>query len=175
MPEALENTTATDRISLVPNQLRAADNEARPTLRQTTGKKHSMRIVLVHDDAIVRLNMRELLSRMQGMKVVGQYPHCDQVLDLIKGLRPDLVVLDTTVPGQRGLNALQSIRCRHFHGMSILLFERFPFRDVQVTAEHAYGFAYRFAYYQPARIDPTVSPTFVLHPELYGVLWPNGH
>lgn len=54
MPEALENTTATDRKCLVSNQLRAADNEAQPTLRQTTGKEHSMRIVLVHDDAIVR-------------------------------------------------------------------------------------------------------------------------
>ena len=175
MPEALENTIATDRISLVPNQLRAADNEAQPTSRQTTGKEHSMRIVLVHDDAIVRVDMRELLSRMQDIKVVGQYPPGGQVLNLIKGLRPDLVVLDITVPGRRGLDALQSIRRRHFHGMSILLFERFPFRDVQVTAEHAYGFAYRFAYYHPARIDPTVSPTFVLQPELYGVLWPRGH
>lgn len=173
MPEALENTTATDPISLVPNQLRAADNEAQPNARQTTGKEHSMRIVLVHGDEIVRLDLRELLCRMQGMKVVGQYP--DQVVNLIKGLRPDLVVLDITVPGRRGLDALQSIRRRHSHGMSILLFERFPFRDVQVTAEPAYGFAYRFAYYKPARMDPSVSHAVVLHPELYGVLGPNGH
>ncbi len=174
MLEALKNTTATDRISLAPNQLRAADNEAPPTSRQTTGKEHSMRIVLVHGDEIVRLDMRELRSRMQGMKVVRQYPHCDQVLNLIKGLRPDLVVLDITVPGRRGLDALQSIRRVHSHRMSILLFERFPFRDVQVT-EHANGFAYRFAFYQPARIDPAVCPTLVLQPELYGVLWARGH
>ncbi len=112
MPEAPENTTATDRISLVPNQLRAADNEAQPTSRQTTGKEHSMRIVLVHDDAIVRLDIRELVSGMQGIDLVGQYAHCDQALDLIKRLRPDVVLLDITGPGRSGLDALQSIRHR---------------------------------------------------------------
>lgn len=112
MPEALENTIATDRISLVSNQLRAADNEAQPTSHQATGKEHSMRIVLVHDDAIVRADIRELVSGMQGIELVGQYAHCDQALDLIKGLRPDVVVLDITGPGRRGLDALQSIRHR---------------------------------------------------------------
>ena len=168
MTKALENTIATDRISLVSNQHRAA-------ARQTSGKGHPMRIVLVYDDAIVRLDFHELVSRMKRMEVVGQYPHCEQVLKLIKGLRPDLVVFDITVPARRGLDALQSIRRRHSHGLSILLFERFPFRDVRLTAEHAYGFAYRFAFYQPARTDPTISRTFVLHPELYGVLRPSGH
>lgn len=134
-----------------------------------------MRSVLVHDDAIVRLDIRELLSRMHRMEDVGQYPHCEQVLKLIKGLRPDLVVLDITMPGRRSLDVLQTIRRLHSRGMSILLFERFPCVGVQGTSEHAYRFAYRFAYYQPALIDPTVCPIFGLQPELYGVLWPNGH
>lgn len=175
MTKTLENTIATDRTTPVSNQLRAADNEVQSAARQTRGKGHPKRILLVHDDTIVRVDIHELVSRMHRMGVLGQYPHCEQVLKLIKELRPDLVVFDITVPGRRGLDAFQSVRRRHSHGMSILLFERFPFRDVRLTAEHAYGFAYRFAYYQPERIDPTVSPAFVLQPELYGVLRPRGH
>ena len=173
MAGALENTTATDRICLASHPLRAAENKAQPTSRQTTGKVHSMRIVLVHEDAIVRLDIHELLSRMHRLEVVGHYSHCKQVLKLIKGLRPDLVVLDITMPGRRSLDVLQSIRHPHSQGTSILLFEQFPCVDVQGTTE-PHRFAYRFAYYQPERMVPAVCPTFVFQPELYGLLWPNG-
>jgi hypothetical protein len=175
MAETLENTTVTDRIFPASNPLRPTENNAHPALRQTTGEAHSMRSVLVQNDVIMSLDIRELLSRLHRMEVMGQHPHCNQVLKLIKGLRPDLVALDITTPSQRSLGALQSIRRLYSCGISILLFERFPCVDPPRTAEHAYRFAYRFAYYQPARIGPTVRPIFVLQPELYGVLSPHGH
>jgi len=171
MAEALENTTATDRICLAPNPVRSAENEARPSSRQTKGKGRSMRIALIHGDSIVRLNMQELLSRMHRMEVVGQHPHCNQVLKLIKGLRPDLVVLDITMPRRRTLDVFQSAARLQSRGMSILVFERFPRGDVPGRAEQN-RFGCRFAYYQPARIGPTLNPIFVLQPELYGVLRP---
>jgi response regulator NasT len=57
-----------------------------------------IRLVLVDDDTIIRLNLRELLHR-QGYVVVGEAGDAESAVNLTRELRPDLVIMDVRIAG----------------------------------------------------------------------------
>ncbi len=64
--------------------------------------------VLVADDhALVRAGIRALLERIERVHVVGEAGDGLQVLELIKELGPDVVLLDLTMPGLSGFEVLK--------------------------------------------------------------------
>ena len=69
--------------------------------------------VLVADDhAVVREGIRNVLSHEQGFEIVGEAANAEEALDLAGETRPDVVLLDITMPGQSGLAAASGIRAR---------------------------------------------------------------
>ena len=72
----------------------------------------STRIVLADDDVLLREGLASLLQR-EGFDVVGQAGDADQLMDLVRAMRPDLVVTDIRMPPtntNEGLDAARSIR-----------------------------------------------------------------
>jgi serine/threonine-protein kinase PknK len=72
----------------------------------------STRIVLADDDVLLREGLASLLQR-EGFEVVGQAGDADQLMDLVRAVRPDLVVTDIRMPPtntNEGLDAARSIR-----------------------------------------------------------------
>jgi DNA-binding NarL/FixJ family response regulator len=63
-------------------------------------------IVLIDDQAIVRAAFRSLLERAGRFKVVGDAGDARRGIELVESLRPDLVILDITMPGLSGLDAV---------------------------------------------------------------------
>ena len=61
-------------------------------------------IVLIDDQAIVRAAFRSLLERAGRFKVVGDAGDARRGIELVESLRPDLVILDITMPGEDGLS-----------------------------------------------------------------------
>jgi len=61
-------------------------------------------VVIAEDEAIVRLDLREILEE-QGFDVVGETGRGDEAVELAKQHRPDLVILDIKMPGLDGLSA----------------------------------------------------------------------
>ncbi len=81
-----------------------------------------LRVVLAEDDVLLREGLASLLQRA-GCAVLGQAADAVQLLDLVRRVTPDLVVLDIRMPpGQatEGLDAARTIR-REFPDMGILL------------------------------------------------------
>lgn len=54
--------------------------------------------------------MKKLIDEMDGMEIVGEAGDGLELLQLLKELRPDLVVLDISMPHLRGLEAAQEIK-----------------------------------------------------------------
>ncbi|MCR9247815.1 MAG: response regulator transcription factor [bacterium] len=72
--------------------------------------KAEITIVLVDDQAIVRAAFKSLLERTAHFKVIGDAGDARQALAVITELRPDIVVLDITMPGLSGIDAVGPIK-----------------------------------------------------------------
>jgi DNA-binding NarL/FixJ family response regulator len=68
-----------------------------------------MRILLVDDHPITRAALASLLEG-HGFSVAGEAADGQEAIDLARRLRPDLVLLDLSMPGLDGLQALPRIR-----------------------------------------------------------------
>jgi len=69
----------------------------------------SLRIFLADDHEVVRLGLRTLLENGTGWKVVGEASNGRDAVERIKDLKPDIVVMDLTMPQLNGLEATRQI------------------------------------------------------------------
>jgi DNA-binding NarL/FixJ family response regulator len=70
----------------------------------------SLRILLVDDHEVVRLGVRGLIDRQEGMEVVGEAGTVREAISQVEQLAPDVVVLDIRLPGGDGLEACRQIK-----------------------------------------------------------------
>lgn len=73
----------------------------------------AIRVVVADDHAVVREGIRHVLSHAAGFDVVGEAASGPETLELVKQSRPDVVVLDITMPGASGLEILPQLKVRH--------------------------------------------------------------
>jgi len=69
----------------------------------------AIRILLADDHAILRRGLRALLEREPDMEVVGESSDGRDTLKSVEELRPDVVVLDITMPNLNGIEAARQI------------------------------------------------------------------
>ncbi len=69
-----------------------------------------IRIYLIDDQAMIRAGFQALLEMDESLKVVGSTGDPRHGVDEVGRLRPDLVVLDITMPGISGLDILAPIK-----------------------------------------------------------------
>jgi len=66
-----------------------------------------IRALLVDDHALVRAGLKALLEKLDEVVVVGEAGNGHEALELIDKLRPDVVLLDLTMPGLSGFDVLK--------------------------------------------------------------------
>lgn len=71
---------------------------------------NEIRIVLADDHTLVRQSVGKLLGGTEGMTVVGEAADGVQAVDLVRLHRPDVAVLDVSMPNKDGLQAAEEIR-----------------------------------------------------------------
>ncbi|HZR17487.1 MAG TPA: response regulator transcription factor [Verrucomicrobiae bacterium] len=67
------------------------------------------RVLLADDHTLVRAGIRALLEKLPGVEVTGEASDGREVLKLIKAQQPDVVLMDISMPGLSGLQALARI------------------------------------------------------------------
>jgi len=97
-----------------------------------------LHILIADDHGIVRSGIRMLIDRQQGMHVVAEAEDGIQAVELAQATRPDVAILDVSMPRMTGLQAAREIRSR-LPGTSVLLLsmhddERYVFDAVDVGA-----------------------------------------
>jgi len=70
------------------------------------------RVLLVDDHTLVRAGLVRLVQGFFGFEVIGEASNCAQAVELTIRHKPDLVLLDLSLPDKSGLEALPLIR-RH--------------------------------------------------------------
>ena len=66
-------------------------------------------ILLVDDHAVVRMGFKMLIEAEEGIKVIGEAESGEIAVKLFQELRPDIIVMDITMPGIGGLEAIDRI------------------------------------------------------------------
>jgi DNA-binding NarL/FixJ family response regulator len=71
-----------------------------------------IRIVLVDDHAVVRSGYRRLLSAEPDFDVVGEAASAPEANALVQHARPDVAIVDLSLKGSSGLEAIAGMRAR---------------------------------------------------------------
>jgi two-component system invasion response regulator UvrY len=69
-------------------------------------------ILLVDDHAVVRMGFKMLIEAEEGIKVIGEAESGEIAVKLFQELKPDIIVMDITMPGIGGLEAIDRIMAK---------------------------------------------------------------
>ena len=111
------------------------------------------RVVIAEDEAIIRLDLKELLEE-EGYEIVGETGRGDEAVDLVRELAPDLAILDIKMPGMDGLTA-----ARHIAGerlAAVVVLTAFSQRDLVEQATDAGAYAYLVKPFQKSDLIPAI-------------------
>ncbi|MCB5206137.1 response regulator [Methylovorus mays] len=71
-----------------------------------------IKVMLVDDHAVVRMGFKMLLESASDIKVIAEAENGEQGIKLYMEHRPDVVVMDITMPGIGGLEAIERIMAK---------------------------------------------------------------
>jgi DNA-binding NarL/FixJ family response regulator len=70
----------------------------------------AVRVVLVDDDPLVRAGLKSMLGGAAELEIVGDAADGQAAIDTVGELRPDVVLMDITMPVMDGLTATEAVR-----------------------------------------------------------------
>ena len=80
-----------------------------------------VRVLIVDDHTLVRAGLTRLLQTFDGIQVVAEASNAEQALEMALFHVPDLILLDLSLPGRSGLEALTDIRQRLPHARAVMM------------------------------------------------------
>ncbi len=113
----------------------------------------STRVVIAEDEAIIRLDLKEMLIE-EGYEVVADTGRGDEVVDLVRRHRPDIAILDIKMPGLDGLSAAREISADHI--CAVLILTAFSQRQLVERARDAGALAYLVKPFQRSELVPAI-------------------
>lgn len=72
-----------------------------------------IRVLLADDHTLIRQGLRALLEREADIKVIGEARNGREAVHQVAALKPDVVVMDISMPRLNGLEATQKIAAEH--------------------------------------------------------------
>jgi two-component system response regulator NreC len=95
----LNRTPANSLNGRAENQARASANPA-------------IRVLVADDHAVLRQALRYMLEAQPGLEVIGEAANGREAVEMAEKLQPDVVLMDTVMPGLNGIEATRQIRRR---------------------------------------------------------------
>jgi response regulator NasT len=111
------------------------------------------RVVIAEDEAIIRLDLKEILEA-EGYEVVGETGRGDEAVDLVASHQPDLAILDVKMPGLDGIEAARRITADK--KVAVLILTAFSQRNLIEDARDAGVSAYLVKPFQRSELVPAI-------------------
>jgi response regulator NasT len=111
------------------------------------------RVVIAEDEAIIRLDLKEILEA-EGYEVVGETGRGDEAVELVTTLGPDLAILDVKMPGLDGIEAARRITADR--KVAVLILTAFSQRNLIEDARDAGVSAYLVKPFQRSELVPAI-------------------
>jgi AmiR/NasT family two-component response regulator len=115
--------------------------------------KPGARVVIAEDEALIRLDLAEMLAE-EGYEVVGEAGDGERAVALTEELGPDLVVMDVKMPKLDGISAASKIAEKRIAPVVILT--AFSQRDLVERARDAGAMAYLVKPFDKSDLVPAI-------------------
>jgi DNA-binding NarL/FixJ family response regulator len=79
------------------------------------------RVLIVDDHAFVRRGVRTILESFPGWELCGQASDGKEAIEMVEQLKPDVVLMDVTMPGMDGIEATRIVRATNSQTKIVLL------------------------------------------------------
>jgi AmiR/NasT family two-component response regulator len=119
----------------------------------TTPPAPPLRVLIAEDEALIRLDLREMLEE-EGFDVVGEAADGEQAIALAKELIPDLVICDIKMPKLDGIQAAAQITDARI--APVVMLTAFSQRDLIERARDAGAMAYLVKPFQKRDLLPAI-------------------
>ena len=94
------------------NRTPASAHSGRPDGQSRIAANPIIRVLVADDHAVLRQALRYMLESQPGLEVVGEAANGRDAVDMAEKLQPDVVLMDTVMPGLNGIEATRQIRRR---------------------------------------------------------------
>ena len=84
-------------------------------------KQSTVRVVLADDNEIIRAGIKNLLEKARAIEVVGEADNGLETLRLVKGRRPDVLLLDVEMPVLDGIQVTRQLKKRALNTPILIL------------------------------------------------------
>ena len=121
------------------------------------------RVVIAEDEALIRLDLREMLEE-EGYQVVAEAADGEQAVALVTEHRPDLAVLDVKMPVLDGISAAEQIAAARI--APVVMLTAFSQRELVERARAAGAMAYLVKPFSKADLVPAVEMAMARYDEL---------
>jgi response regulator NasT len=128
-----------------------------------TASTPARRVVVAEDEALIRLDIVEML-REAGYEVVGEAADGEQAVQLAEEHRPDLVVMDVKMPVLDGISAAERIAGARI--APVVLLTAFSQRELVERARDAGAMAYVVKPFTAADLLPALEIAVSRHQEI---------
>ena len=112
-----------------------------------------LRIVVAEDEALIRLDLAEMLAEL-GYDVVGQASDGEQAVALVQEHRPDVVIMDVKMPVLDGISAAEQIGKARI--APVIMLTAFSQKELVERARDAGVMAYIVKPFTQADLAPAV-------------------
>ena len=124
------------------------------------------RVVVAEDEALIRLDLVELLEA-HGYEIVGQASDGEEAVRLANELEPDLIVMDVKMPKMDGITAADKIAEDRI--CAVVMLTAFSQRDLIKRAKEAGAMAYVVKPFDASDVIPAIEIAMARFAEIRGV------
>jgi len=97
--------------------------------------ERQLRVLIVDDELLARQRIEDLLAKEPNVVIAGTARDGNEAVELIRTLRPDLVLLDVQMPGRTGIEVVEAVGAEEMPAtIFTTAYDRFALKAFEVAA-----------------------------------------
>lgn len=99
-------------------------------MEEMTSKKKKLRVIVVDDIPSMRTLVVQFLKKNHGVEIIGDAKTGDEALALVSKTKPDILLIDLSLPDRSGLDVAREVKLNH-PTVSVYLFSAYDIDEIR--------------------------------------------